>query len=152
MRTWDKFLNFLGFEWEEVDDTQEEKENFSSEKKHRNKNNVVSLDEVRSMRLMVLRPKDFEQVKIAADSLKARKPLILNLEETKREEAQRILDFVAGSAYALNCSIQQISLAIFLVTPPNVEVNGDDLRELSLGENVRWQDSLKGRKDDRLGI
>lgn len=150
MGAWDKFLNFLGFEWEEVDEG--EKNNFAAEKKQHGKSNVVSLDEVRPMRLMVLRPKEFEQVKIASDSLKARKPLILNLEETKREEAQRILDFVAGSAYALNCSIQQISLAIFLITPPNVEVNGDDLKELSLGENMRWQDTLKGKKDDRFGI
>ena len=39
--------------------------------------------------------------------------------------AQRIIDYSAGSCYAIRGNLQKITNYIFLVTPPNVDISGD---------------------------
>ena len=49
--------------------------------------------------------------------------------------AQRIIDFISGSCYALNGTLQAISSNIFIAAPEAIEVAGD-LREEILNENL----------------
>ena len=44
--------------------------------------------------------------------------------------AQRIIDFVSGSCYAINGNIKQISETIVIVTPEDIDITGD-LQELA---------------------
>ena len=41
------------------------------------------------------------------------------------EIAQRIIDFISGSVYAMNGNLQKISNFIFLATPNGVDISGD---------------------------
>ena len=41
------------------------------------------------------------------------------------DTAQRIIDFVSGSCYAVDGSLQKISNYIFVITPSSVDISGD---------------------------
>ena len=65
------------------------------------------------------------------DNLKARKPVIVNMEQIEVETAQRILDFMSGACYAVDGRLYKVSARIFLVAPANYDIIGssDGFRE-----------------------
>lgn len=78
-----------------------------------------------SMEVVVYQPKDFEDSKTIVDSLKSKKPVILNIEDLDQELGRKIFDFCSGALYALDGHIQKISRGIFILAPYNVEIGGD---------------------------
>jgi len=129
---WEKVLKFVGFEFEEVEEPRGEYDlALAPQPKKARGGKVVSLQEARPGKITVLRVREFEQVSQVADALKGKRAVILNLEDTSVEEGRRILDFVSGTCYALNCSVQKIAGGIFLLLPANMEISGDDLEEYS---------------------
>ena len=60
------------------------------------------------------------------NSLKDRKPVIINLENIDQEIARKIFDFLSGATYALNGNIQKIANNIFVFAPDNVDITSDD--------------------------
>ena len=46
------------------------------------------------------------------------------MSKASRNQAQRIVDFLSGSVYALNGNIQRVSHGIFLIAPQNVDILG----------------------------
>lgn len=118
------------------DDYEEEyEEELSSPKKNyepvkpsklQQKQNVVSIQSVqKSSKLIILEPTVFSEVQEIADHLKSKKAVIVNLQETDRYEARRIIDFLSGTAYAIGGDIQRIGSDIFLFAPDNVEITGN---------------------------
>lgn len=75
----------------------------------------------RSQRVVIARPRSFEEVQEIAEHLKNRRPLILNLEDTDKETAQRILNFLSGTIYALNGEMHRIANGVVFFAPQNVE-------------------------------
>ncbi|MBP2653063.1 MAG: Cell division protein sepF [Firmicutes bacterium] len=87
------------------------------------KGNLVNLNALpKQMRVMVVDPSTFDDAQHVAEHLKSRKPVVVNLENADNEIAKRIVDFVSGTTYALNGSIQKIGNNIFLCAPNNVDV------------------------------
>ena len=54
----------------------------------------------------------------------------LNMENTNREVARRVLDFVSGVAYAQDGKIKKVAVSTYMVTPYNVDILGDLIDEL----------------------
>ncbi len=77
----------------------------------------------------VMIPHDSSESQTVTDFLKAGKTIVLNMSGLDTVTAQRIIDFVAGSTYALDGSLQAISDNIFIAAPSSIEVSGD-LRQL----------------------
>jgi cell division inhibitor SepF len=73
--------------------------------------------------MLVFQPNSYEEAESIIDNLKARKPVIMNLDELEIELAQRILDFVGGAVYSLNGDIKKVARSIFVVAPSNVDVS-----------------------------
>lgn len=132
----DSIKNFMGFN--DGDDDFIEDEGFEVERdydKSRNRSflrdresNVVPMQQGgnRSMKLMVIEPASFEEAPRLVDSLKDRKPVILNLESLDQDVARKIFDFLSGAIYALNGNIQKIANNIFVFAPDNVDISADD--------------------------
>jgi cell division inhibitor SepF len=72
--------------------------------------------------IMVIEPKDFEMCPKLVDSLKNRKPVIVNLEKVETKTARKIFDFLSGATYALSGDLQNIANNIFVFLPMNVDV------------------------------
>ncbi len=74
------------------------------------------------LKMIVVEPKRFEDTQRLVDSLKARKPVIVNLTNIENEPAHKIFDFLNGAVYALGGSVQKIAPNIFVFTPENVDI------------------------------
>ncbi|WP_287386216.1 cell division protein SepF [Lachnospira sp.] len=79
----------------------------------------------KELEVVVIRPQSMEDAKEITDTLLYGKAVVLNLEGIHVEIAQRIIDYSAGSTYAIRGNLQKITNFIFLVTPPNVDISGD---------------------------
>ena len=129
-RFMDKMLNFMGFEEEQPDDKEQdfrtvEDEPVPLQKQKKNRGQVVSLHAQRQVRVVVIEPISFDDVPGIADNLKSRRPVIINLEKADSELAKRVVDFVSGTTYALDGSMQKVGKGIFLSVPNNVGIEGD---------------------------
>lgn len=127
MSLWSKFLDFIGFEDEDEDDTEAivDGDEQQPDTPVRYRSNVVELQSAstKSMKLVVLGPKSYEDVQAIVDHLRSRRPVVVNLEGAEQRVRVRILDFLSGAAYALGGRNQRVSDLIFLLAPPNVDIN-----------------------------
>lgn len=76
-----------------------------------------------TMTMIIFRPTAYDQTQGVIDSLKTRKPIIVNLDEIDVAVAQRILDFLSGAVYAIGGDIRKAARNIFVVVPSNVEIS-----------------------------
>ena len=92
-----------------------------------NKNKVVPMKNQgsRGLEVVVIRPESMDDAKEITDTLLIGKAVVLNLEGINVDIAQRIIDYSAGSTYAIRGNLQKITSYIFLVTPSNVDISGD---------------------------
>ena len=71
--------------------------------------------------VVVVAPKKFEDAQEAADHLRAGKPVILHIEGMDRDLTQRLVNFLAGSTYALSGEMHRVG-SIVLFVPAGIEV------------------------------
>jgi cell division inhibitor SepF len=76
-------------------------------------------------KMLVIEPKSFDECPRLVDSLKAKKPVIINLEKIESDIARKIFDFLSGATYALNGNVQKIANNIFVFAPENVDVTAN---------------------------
>lgn len=77
------------------------------------------------MEVCVIRPKSIEDEREITETLLDECTVVLNMEGLDLDVAQRIIDFAAGSCYALHGTLQKISNYIFIITPESVDISGD---------------------------
>lgn len=82
-----------------------------------------------AIELKVVKPERFESVSQIADHLLSRRTVVLNLENTNKETARRLIDFLSGVAYSINGQLKKIASNAYVITPDNVDVSGEQLRE-----------------------
>ncbi len=78
-----------------------------------------------AIEMKVVSPTKFDAVTQIADLLLERKTVLLNLENTNKETAKRLIDFLSGVAYALGGDVQKVADNTFAVTPNNVAVSNE---------------------------
>ncbi len=98
-------------------------ERMSSSSSYRGKEKRFSVTNTSSLKLILIEPKGYEDCTKLVDCLKARKPVIINLERLETESARKIFDFLSGATYALNGNVQKIANNIFIFAPENVAVS-----------------------------
>ena len=81
-------------------------------------------------KLLLVRPDKFELAADIADRIAERNAIVLNLEETPKDVARRILDFLSGVTYALNGKIKKVAGNTYVLTPAGMEFMGDSLEEM----------------------
>lgn len=95
-------------------------------------NNIIDMTTSLSQsEMMIMEPKSFDDASHIVESLRHRKAVIVNLGKLDGEQAQRLIDFVAGATYALDGHQEQIGEGIFLFSPSNVVIN-------ALGSENPW--------------
>jgi cell division inhibitor SepF len=93
-------------------------------------NKVVNISATAQLQVVLVRPDKFENATEIADHLKDKRTVVINLEQTNKEIARRLLDFLSGVAYAFQGKIQKVANSTFLITPYNVGIMGDIIDEL----------------------
>ncbi len=75
--------------------------------------------------VVLFRPNSFNESTKAADDLRERKAVIVNMENVDPAMARRVVDFLSGCAYALDGKVKKIALATYLFCPHSMDVMGD---------------------------
>ena len=82
----------------------------------------LSFNGTSAFKLVVIEPKSFDECPKLVDSLKGRRPVIINLEKIETETAKKIFDFLSGATYALNGGVQKVASNIFIFAPESVDI------------------------------
>lgn len=90
-------------------------------------NKVVSIHATAQLQVVIVKPERFEEVAEIADHLIEKRTVVLNLEQTSREIARRVVDFLSGAAYAHNGQLKRIANNTYIITPFNVGLIGADV-------------------------
>jgi len=88
-------------------------------------------------KVIIREPKDYSDAQNIADCLKESLPVFVNLQRLDKGQGRRIIDFLAGTIYAVDGEIQRVGNDLFLCTPKTVETDGavtETSDDLSLGE------------------
>ncbi len=75
--------------------------------------------------VVLFRPNSFNDASKAADDLRDRKVVIVNLENVDKPMARRVVDFLSGCSYALDGKARKIAQSTYLFAPNNMDVMGD---------------------------
>lgn len=140
-----RILDAVGLEEEEyegeemMDDDEnyyeEEAEIIDDSRSRRRQSKVIGMpNSAAKIKMLVYQPCSYEEAESIIDNLKARKPVIMNLDDLDRELAQRIIDFIGGAVYSLGGDLKKVARNIFVVAPSNVDVL----------QNVDERDSREG--------
>jgi cell division inhibitor SepF len=71
-------------------------------------------------------PRSLADAQRAAEDLKERRPVIVNLERADDDLARRVIDFISGVTYALNGFYERVGDKVFLFTPSNIIIADED--------------------------
>ena len=80
-------------------------------------------------KIVFMKPERYEDTKTIYDHLRSRRIVLLSLDETNKEIARRILDFMAGAVYASGGKIARVSSATYIITPRDVDMMGSDMMD-----------------------
>ena len=72
-----------------------------------------------------LKPKTFDDVQLAAESLRNQMPVIINFEQTDPKDKKRFIDFISGSVKAIKGDIYMVNDNVYVCAPVNVTLGGD---------------------------
>ena len=139
-----KVMGFLGMSEEDGDEIQEmenddenmEIESLMSANKKQSK--VVNIHTTSSVKVVIIKPEDFDEATTICDSLKSRKIVVVNTTALEPRTGQRLLDFIGGACYALCGDLQQVEKGVYIISPSNIEVNNELKSELSSKGIFNW--------------
>jgi len=124
----DKTKEFFGFKEEEfealsISKPAPQEELKKSQPKQPFKGSLVNTQATRSFPVHEIRieePRIYEDSLNIATQLRENNPVIVNLKYLDPESSKRLVDFICGTAYAINGHMMKIGENIFLFTPANI--------------------------------
>lgn len=129
MGVMNRFMNYLGLQEEEIIEREaymqqddEPETELPLQRKH--KGNVIGIHSQKNTKMVLSEPRSYEEAQQIADHLRSRRPVVVNLQRVRSDQAMRIVDFLSGTVYALNGGISKIGPNIFLCTPDSIEIQG----------------------------
>ena len=75
--------------------------------------------------VVLFRPVSFNDTTKAADALRNRKAVVLNLENVDKAMSRRVVDFLSGCVYAVDGSVKKVAQSAYIFCPHNMDVVGD---------------------------
>ena len=85
---------------------------------------VVNMNTAKQQ-VVLFRPVSFNDTSKAADDLRSKKAVIVNMENVDKAMARRVVDFLSGCAYAIDGKVKKVAQSTYLFCPYNMDVTGD---------------------------
>lgn len=144
-----KLKSFLGFgEYDEYDEEFDDLDELEDEDgleeaiepviQNKKNNKVVNIHTSSSAKVTITKPVAYEEATEICDALKNRRIVLVNTTALEIRIAQRLLDFISGSCYALGGELQEIEKGVYILSPSNVEVTNELKSELSSKALFSW--------------
>lgn len=109
------------------DNFRSRRSNFSSSA---NSGKVLNIPATTRLQVVVVKAEKFTDAADIADHFKNKRAVVLNLDNTNKDIANRLIDFLAGVAYASDGDLKRIANTSYILVPYNVDISGDMLEEL----------------------
>jgi cell division inhibitor SepF len=91
---------------------------------------VRTVTAAKAVKVHVTAPVSFGEAQDIGERFRTGQPVIIDLRETDRESAKRLIDFSSGLAFALKGDIKKVQDRVFLLRPNGVDVPNDEQRRL----------------------
>lgn len=108
----------------------QQRTSYTPQEDRRDSNKVVNIHATTQLQVVLAKPERFENAAEIADHLREKRTVVLNLEQTNKDIARRLIDFLSGVAYAQDGKIKKVAVNTYLITPYNVDLLGDLIDEL----------------------
>ena len=102
-----------------------------------------------ALEMKVVKPEHFDSASQIADHLLNNRTVVLNLENTNKETARRLIDFLSGVAYSIDGSLKKIASNAYVITPNNVDVGEAHLS--SSDSEAKPADETDNAANDEFG-
>ena len=86
---------------------------------------ILNMGASNKQEVVLCRPGSFNDTSKAADDLRNRKAVIVNMENVDKAMARRVVDFLSGCVYALDGDVKKIAQSAYLFCPHNMDIVGD---------------------------
>lgn len=106
--------------------------------------------------IIVIKPDSIDAAREISNNIRAGRTVVCNFEQIDQKVAQRVMDFITGSSYALDAHVHQITSVFFVVTPRSVtfiNTQGQEQRRGDYGRGEiysRWNEG-SGRRSEGYG-
>lgn len=77
-------------------------------------------------RIRTIHPRSYNDAMVIGAAFREGTPVIMNLSEMDENNSKRLVDFSAGLIFGLHGSIERVTNKVFLLTPENIEVAGEN--------------------------
>ena len=118
----DKLTNYLN-PMDKMAQTEQILSEFESAHKRKSVNLHVHTNQSGNLKVLIVSPVKFDDVRICADHLKANITVVVNLMSIELDMQDAIKDFMNGVCYILDGNVQRIADSVFIYTPVNVEID-----------------------------
>ena len=86
---------------------------------------VVNMSGANKQEVVLFHAKTFGDATKAADELRAKKAVILNMENVDKALTRRVVDFLSGCVYAAEGKVKKIAQSTYLFCPFGMNISGD---------------------------
>ena len=86
---------------------------------------ILNMNASNKQEVVLFRPGTFNDTSKAADDLRNRKAVIVNMENVDKAMARRVVDFLSGCVYALDGDVKKIAQSAYLFCPHHMDIVGD---------------------------
>ena len=91
---------------------------------------VLNIPATTRLQVIVVKAEKFTDAAEIADHFKNKRAVVLNLDNTNKDVANRLIDFLGGVAYASDGDLKRIANTSYILVPYNVDISGDMIEEL----------------------
>ena len=86
---------------------------------------VLNMNSGSKQEVVLFHAKAFDDAAKAADELRSRRAVILNMENVDKALTRRVVDFLSGCVYALDGKVKKIAQCTYLFCPHSMDIVGD---------------------------
>jgi cell division inhibitor SepF len=80
----------------------------------------------KSNRITVINPSSYNDARLVGEPYRSGMPVIMNLSKVDTKTASRFVDFALGLTYGLQGHLEQVTSAVYLLSPQTIEVQSTD--------------------------
>lgn len=102
-----------------------------------NSSKIYTYNASTTLHLVVNRPKKFSDAGDIAELYKNKTTVILMFNNTNKDVANRLIDFLGGVSYITGGEIKRIGETTYVLAPYNVDISGEFIDEIS---NISGED------------
>ncbi len=86
---------------------------------------VLNMSSSNKHEVVLFHAKAFDDAAKAADELRNRRAIILNMENVDKALTRRVVDFLSGCVYALDGQVKKVAQSTYLFCPHSMDIVGD---------------------------